>query len=636
MMLERMRKGTAKVIGSIFAALLIVAMAAWGVEDFLRVGPTDTMLASVGEAEITAREFEREYRDAIDRLRAQLGPSFDAERARQFGIAQGTLDGMIDRRVIALQADRLGLTVGDDTIVEQIRSTEAFQGIGGNFDRAIFDQTLRNAGMSEGEYVSGLRGQLIRRFLMEAVTTGAAAPSPLAADLYRYTAQTRTAEVAIVPRSAAGKIDEPNDTQLAEFHKEHAAQFTAPEYRKISAIVLDPEKYAQQLEPAESAVRAEYQNRLPSLRVPEKRKLNQILLADEAKASDAAMRLASGETLEAVMKTAADDGSGVIDLGLMTRQDVAALSPELATAVFATEEGKTTEPVRSALGWHIVRVEEVEPGSTPSFEDVRDGIARDLARDQAIDQLVEVANQVEDAIAGGATLAGAAERVGQPLREFPPMDAQGRNRAGEPVANLPKDRNFLRVAFDAPEGEIGYMEEMENGGYFILRVESRAPPALRPLDEVRDEVAEAWKRAQRDKIASERAKELVGALNAGADLTKAATEAGYDTFTSRALTRQGDEEGKFPPALVQELFRLEPGGAAMGPAPEGFAVIRLKEINEPAMDDGGEELNQFQQNLTRALGNDIAEQFSMALRDRFTVLVDDEALESYLDSSGVR
>ena len=633
MMLENMRKGAAKVVGSILAVLLIVAMAAWGIEDFLRPNQAGGPLASVGDVDITAREFEREYRNAVDRLRQTLGPSLDSERARQFGIAEVTLDGLVDRQLVAMEARRLGLMVGDGTISEQIRQNDAFKNVGGEFDPLIFRQTLANLGMSEGQFVETLRGQLTRGFLLNAVSAGSVAPKQMTGDLYKYSAQTRTAVVAVVPRTSVGDVGKPDDSQIAEFHKTHAARFTAPEYRKITAIVLDPDDYARQITPSEEKIKEEYENRLSSLVVPERRTLQQVVfpLDQEEKAKKAADLLKGGRAFAEVAKEITGKEDSVVSLGAMTKAEVAGVAPALGDAAFSLKEGGASAPVQTPLGWHIIHVEKIQAGKTPSLEDVRDQIRRDVARDQAIEQLVDVANKVEDALAGGATMEEASQKVAVTLRQFAQVDRQGRGGDGKVVPDLPAERKFIQVAFETTDGEVGQMEETEKGGFFILRIDGVTPPTLRPLDTVKKDVEAAWVRARQDKAASERAKKILDAVNGGTELERVAKDEKLTSTVSAPVTRRGDEQGNFPPALIQELFRLKQGGAAMGPAPEGFAVIQLKEIKDPDSSAEKENLDQFRNNLAQALGNDLVEQFSRALRTRFTVSIDRQALDAYLD-----
>ncbi len=86
------------------------------------------------------------------------------------------------------------------------------------------------------------------------------------------------------------------------------------------------------------------------------------------------------------------------------------MPPELVEGVFALKEGEVGKPIQSALGWHIIKATAVEVGATKPFEAVREQLAKDVAREMAADEIYKRSNEVEDALAGGATLDQVAEK----------------------------------------------------------------------------------------------------------------------------------------------------------------------------------------------------------------------------------
>ena len=67
-------------------------------------------------------------------------------------------------------------------------------------------------------------------------------------------------------------------------------------------------------------------------------------------------------------------------------------------ASFSAAPGAVTDPVHSAFGWHVLKVERVEPATTRTLDQVRDQLRRDVAHDRAQDIAYERANRVEDAL----------------------------------------------------------------------------------------------------------------------------------------------------------------------------------------------------------------------------------------------
>ena len=74
--------------------------------------------------------------------------------------------------------------------------------------------------------------------------------------------------------------------------------------------------------------------------------------------------------------------------GPLTRAD---LDPEVAAVVFgAAKVGEVNSPVRTAKNWTIVRVNERIPGSTRTYDEVKDSII-ELMRDEYVTQARDAA-----------------------------------------------------------------------------------------------------------------------------------------------------------------------------------------------------------------------------------------------------
>ena len=238
--------------------------------------------------------------------------------------------------------------------------------------------------------------------------------------------------------------------------------------------------------------------------------------------------------------------------------------------------------MRSPVGWHILLVDRVEPGRTPDFAETRAKIREDLAREQAIDAIVKLANQVEDTLAGGATLEEAAGQVNARLLRFRSVEPSGRSVDGDPKDGLLVLRRFLEAAFETNATEVSDLVETSLGGYFLVRVDRVVPPALEPFDKVRKEVAAAWRFDRLNEAARKRAEKLLSEVKSGRGFDTAAREFGLKIKTSSAFTRfdQGGEI-PLPSSLAAALFGAKQGEAALGATGAGYAVAVLDRV-EPA------------------------------------------------------
>jgi peptidyl-prolyl cis-trans isomerase D len=294
---------------------------------------------------------------------------------------------------------------------------------------------------------------------------------------------------------------------------------------------------------------------------------------------------------------------------------------------FALPAGGLSEPFESPLGWHILRVEEIEPAHQRTLEEVRDELTQEIASEKSIDALFEMSNRFEDALGGGATLEEAADQLNLPIRRIEAIDQSGRDPRGMTVGDLPPGNQFLPTAFDTPETEESFLTEAGPEGYFVLRVDGVTPSAVKPLDSVRDDVAAAWKAERRSEQAKETAEAIATRIKEGAELSTIAAERGAQATTTAPFTRAGTGDHGFPPEVVGDLFDAEVGDAVTGSTGDGYVVARLTDIQpaSPGTDPDG--MAAMEQRLTAMIRDDLQAQFSLALRDRYPVSVNEKLID---------
>lgn len=630
-MLESLRKQTGSWVVKGFLGLLILSFAVWGIGDIFR-GPSDAVVATVGEAEISRTDFSDAYRREMDRLSQQMGQRLDSEQARQLGVHNFTLQRMINRTLFDQVAETYGLTVTDADLANDIRTNPRFQNNVGRFDPLYYQDVLRQLGYSREYFEYVRRADLRRNQLMNSVALGADAPKPVVDAIYRYRAERRVADVAVVPASSIPEPADPDSAAIEKFHQDNAQRYMAPEYRALTYVTLTPEQLLKEVTVNESELQDEYEARLDEFIEPEVRDLSQIVLPDETAARDALEKLKQGAPFDDVARDTAGLEPTDTALGELRLEDLP-FDPVAAAAIFAGAEGDILDPQQSDFGWHIYRVNKVVPGKTTSFEDAKEALRTQLALRRAADALFEMANGLEDELAGGATLEEAAGRLNLSARSVAQIDAGGRRGDGEAVAEIPPFPEFLRTAFETAEGQESNLTESSDRGYFIVRVDSVTPTAVKPLDSVRDQVIADWKSFERNRLAGERAKAIADRLRQGEDFQAVASAEGLTTKTTQPLSRfdaraDTDVSGE----LLTKVFALKnTGDVTDAPTPQrnGHAIAVLRRIDTP--DAGGttqSDKDELRNSLRNALAEDFLAQYRIALGSNYDVEVNQSAVDS--------
>jgi peptidyl-prolyl cis-trans isomerase D len=618
-MITWFRKLAQSWVAKVLFILLILSFGIWGIEDVVRNIWRETAVVRMEGARIEVPEAQAAARRDLQRLQRQLGPAFEPDERIREAIAAQAVETLIAERAQRIEAARLGVATPDSQVADYVRAIPSFQ-TGGQFNRIILEQFLRQSDMNEAMFLQIVRDDLQRMQVIGAVRAGAAAPEMLARALFRWERERRVAQVVELPLLDAPEPEAPTEAQLTRFHANNPERFSTPEMREATIAVLSPETLLDQVEVPDEELRAAYDQRRGQFGTPERRGLEQALLPNEDAARSLAAAWASNPDFAAVTQAAAAAGGSAVSLGTVTRDELPV--PELAEAAFAAPQGGVTAPVRSPFGWHVLRVDSVTPGAQQSFDEVRNRLREEIGLERAADLAFERANRVEDAIAGGAQLEEAARRYGMAVATIT-LDLRGNDAEGAPVplpvpvAGRPET---LRAIFTAEPGRAPRLQELRQAdGFIAVELRSVTPPALRPFETVAADVRLAFLTDARRRFQEERAAALLAAVRGGQTLEAAATAAGLTSERIGPFPRRPDPAATgpaVPPELLPSLFGARPNEPTMVPTRDGFAVAQLLEIVPPDEAAEAEGLANARRNAQAQAAEDLEAQFAQALRNR--------------------
>ena len=230
--------------------------------------------------------------------------------------------------------------------------------------------------------------------------------------------------------------------------------------------------------------------------------------------------------------------------------------------------------------WVVVRVEAIEPASEPRLEDHREELRRLIANDEAGALLNTAIGAFEDARGAGASVAEAARQAGLPFITVPPVDAQGRDAAGQPVEAIQGHAELLEIAFETPEGDASDFQPVEDADVMV-GVDRIVPASVRPMAQVRDQLVDAWTARERAARMRELGAQVVAAVQGGQSLEDAARARG---FTVRVNSRPIDRETAtqvLGPEFTSQVFGAAQGGVVTQTRDDGglVAVVEVEQIN---------------------------------------------------------
>ncbi|MFD2738675.1 peptidyl-prolyl cis-trans isomerase [Sulfitobacter aestuarii] len=569
-------------------------------------------IGSVGDKSIPVDQYARQLQQEIRAVEAQTGEPLTFRRAQEIGLDRAVLQRLVRNRALDHEASQLGLSIGDESLRGQILEISAFQGIDGKFDREGYRFALQQSGLSEAEFEASLREEAARTLLQGAIVGGVQMPQTYAETLVSYLREQRSFTWTLMDE---GDLETPlpsaSEEELRAYYEANSERFMLPASKEITYAWLSPDALIEEVEVSEEELRKEYENRAGEYQKPERRLVERLVFADAESADQAAAALeVDGTTFETLVDQRGLDLADV-DLG-----DVGRLELEAAgEAVFAAEVGDVVGPLPSPLGPALFRVNGVLPAQNTSFEEARAALRQELAVSRAVRAVEARAQELDDQLAGGATLEQLAEESEMELGQ---IDWTEENSAG-----IAAYAAFREAAAALKEDDFPKIGQLDDGGIFALRLDEALPERPEPFEQARDDVEAAWRAEQIRTALVAQAEALKPALTGAT----AFTEAGLDAVIEEDMTRNGFVEDS-PAEFMETVFKMQPGDVEILQGEEDkVAIVLLDNIVAAETDDDASALiERLDAQLDQALAQDVFDIYAEEVVRRAGPQVDQRAV----------
>jgi len=616
-----------KAIMALVMGLLVVSFAIWGIGDIFR-GFGKNNVAEIGDTEISIEQFRQYYTDRLQQLGRRMGRPVTPDQARALGLDRQILGQLVAETTFDEQARKLRLGLTDADIAARITGDPNFKGATGQFDRARFEQIIRQAGYTEARFVDEQRRVMLRRQIAQSVSGDLMVPATTLRAINQYQNERRDIEFLALGPAQAGDIPAPTPEQLSKYFDERKVLFRAPEYRKITLLSLSPAELAKPDQVTDADAKAYYEQRKDDFGKPEKRELRQIVFPNAQDAAAARERITKGASFDDIAKERGLAASDT-DLGMVTKAQV--IDPAVANAAFSLPAGEVSQPVKGRFGSVLLVVGKIEPGQQKSYDEVAAQIKRDIAESRARTEIGTLRDKVEDERASGATLTETAKKLGLKAVTIDAVDRSGRGPNGQPVAGLPTTPNVVDAVFASDVGVDNEAMQLPGGGYLYFDVAGITPARDRNLDEVKDQVAARWRDDEIAKRLQAKADDLLGKLKAGGMLEQVATENGLKVEKASDLQR-GRKAANAPAKLVDAVFKTAKGaiGSAEGDQASQRFIFRVTEVTVPTFDAKAPQAKALETSLQNSYADDLIGEYIARLENDYGVKINQTALNQVI------
>jgi len=621
-----------KILALAFVALVGVAFALGdiGGNSPLGGGVGGSNVARVGDTDIGYAELRDQVRRSFDQARRDQ-PTLTIDAFVEAGGLQQTLDQLIDGAAFTQYADTLGLGISKRLIDSRIADLPVFKGVSGNFDKTVFDAFLRQNNITEAALRSDIAQQIYAEQLAVPVGSMPRVAPAMAQPYAALLLERREGQATYIPSSSFAPTADPGDAVLQKYLGENRARFSIPERRVLQYAVFD-RSIAPVAAVTDKEIADIYKANAARFAATETRRFAQVIAPDQASANSIAAKVRGGSSIAAAAQAAGLTAGSSGDVTLTAYSGMT--NSAAAKAAFAAKRGDILGPTQTGLGWTIAQVETITATPAKTLADATPEIRAQLQKSKAEEAIISFYNGVQDAVNEGVSIDEITTDRKLTLVETPALLPSGRAPA-QPAFALAADlAPMISQAFQGSDaGETHLATLVENEKFAVYAIKSVVPAAPPPFAQIRADLLADWKLAQGQKVARDRARAIVKAVEGKQSFADAVRAAGPNIGNVQTIGGLRAELGaggqRVPPELAL-LFSMAQGSVKTLEIPgnRGWMVIALGKVERPNPKDiQPERVAAIAGPLGPAFGNELVAQMMQDARKRVGVKLNQKLID---------
>ncbi len=582
-MLQRIRDSlqSQKWITYVVIGALILVFAAWGAYGIvdLSLGPPNYAAKANGE-KIPLKDAQDAWqRQQIQLSRQFAGTEIPAELKSR--MQDQMLEAMVSDALLHSHATKLGYRISPDAVHKEVLQLPAFQ-VEGKYPVEAARYALQTAGLTEEQVEVSLRRELERRQLEQAlVVSNFLTPAEMKRVQSLQGEQREVRFISLTPDKFAAKAVT-DDAVVDAYYKKNQAKFMTNESVHLTYGELRLDQVATQVVITDKDVQDYYEKNRAVYVQPERRSVRHILI--ESGTDDAAALKKANEVL-----AEANSGKDFVELAKKYSQDVGSaqnggdlrwgkkgnlgLDPAFDEAEFSMKSGEVSGPVKTKFGYHILKLDAIEPEHARTLAEARADIEAQLRKDRAAERFGDVQESLQQKLEQpGAQFDALVKDFNLRTGDVPDYE---RGKGGGPLDATPELDQVVFSSVVLDEKRVGGPVALGEDRLVIVHAIEHRKPAPKPLAAVREEIVKALReefgRSEAQSVAEQTRAKLAG----GASFDDVAKELGVTAEAARFIGRN-DPSVPAPvrtatfdsakPAVGKTVFstaRLENGGEAV-------------------------------------------------------------------------
>jgi peptidyl-prolyl cis-trans isomerase D len=623
MSIQNIRDKSDGAVAKVIVGLIIVVFALFGMGSITTFLTPVAKVATVDGVDVTQQEMEVAVERGRRMMLAQNVTPGDIDEDK---LRQDVLQNLINRKLLGVASQAMGLEYGDSLLDEEILNTPAFQ-VDGVFDSGQFQLVLGGAGYTAVTYRDEIRRDKTFQQLSNGIRATAFLTQPQVQRTSSLAQQTR--DVAFLRVGIEGMLEEQvvSDDEISAYYASHADEFMTDETVDVNYVELKREDLMAAVDVTDESLLKFFEETSDLYAEDERRRLAHILIeindeVSEAQATglidEAYQKVMAGGDFAALAKEySADPGSAEIggDLGFNAPGTFVEAFEQVAYDLALNE---MSAPVQTEFGFHLIKVIDIEAAKTPEFADVIDQVTLAYRQSQAEDMFVqqsanmsELAFETLDLIEISDVLGLTIESTGAVSRD---------NAVG--ILALPQVASAAFSSSVLLDGNNSDLIELDPNHHLVLHLKAYQAQEIKPLETVSSVIQDLLAREMAVALAETQAKDIVKMLEEGSGARYVADQFGLQWEVVGEARRS---QSALDPEINEHAFGLPrpaEGNKAVGyTLLDGgdVAIISVTNVQNKKVGDDLQDMNRLGRILASQQGTGEFLEWREGLEERATV-----------------
>ena len=539
-MLRALRNQTQSIFFKIFLVLLICGFALWGVGD-LTGGNTTKPVLITDSKEISIDKAINE----INRIRYSSAsrPSFN--EIFENGTYKTVLNKLEQEILLNSEAEELNLNVPMSVVTQTISQENNFKDPLGKFSQIKFNQSLKNAGLSETKYLEMINTEANLKQISTPFSTNDYYSEKVIKKIMDWQNEIRNIEYDFFDLLTPKDIKRPSEETLTNFYEENKEKYQIPPTRNIQYLEISPNYFTQQVKISDSQINERYKIEKSNYKIDEKREILQVTTQDEEKVKKFFKAVGKNNFKELALELF-NLSENDINLGLVKKTDLPSTN---ADALFKANLNEIVGPLKTEFGYNVYKIIKIEPEQSIEYSKIIEDIKSKIIKEKSTEVLFEKLDIIEDLLAEGSNLSEIA--VSDVFDKKISLNIINRISQNGIIYSYDKEKsliaksnNFLKNIWDTNINEMSDIFNSKEDNYVIIQVLKENKEELPSYEITKNLVYNHWLNEAITKKSIENIKTML--LNKKSKLSK--------NYSLKRNNKLGDLND---PYLINEIFNIQ-------------------------------------------------------------------------------